>query len=145
MDISQYGNGLATTPNQRCSMGSLGKSRSLRAKIDCPGKRPLARKIVAKASNRAQAEALEFPRGLENEIENQRGALVTVITLLHCLHVALEHRQDHFDEKLNPYVEAAVRCASLPEITAMLLERTHAVHSALESINLTKALEALKL
>jgi len=33
---------------------------------------------------------------------------------------------------------------SLPEMTAMLLERTHAVLSALDSMNLTKALKAFK-
>jgi hypothetical protein len=41
-------------------------------------------------------------------------------------------------------MEAAVRCASLPEMTAVLLERTHAVHSALDSSNLTNVLKAFR-
>jgi hypothetical protein len=56
----------------------------------------------------------------------------------------LEHRQDHIDEELNPRIEAAVRWASPPEMMAMLLERTHAVLSALDSMNLTNALKAFK-
>ena len=70
--------------------------------------------------------------------------LVTVITLLHCLHIVLEHREDNVDEELNPRIKAAVRWASLPELTAMLLERTHGVLSALDSMNLINALKAFK-
>src|SRR5260370_42665985 len=73
----------------------------------------------------------EIPAGVENEIENQRGVLLTVITLLHCLHVMLEHQEDSAaDQKLNSRIEAAIKRASLPEITAMLLDRTHAVLDA---------------
>jgi hypothetical protein len=87
---------------------------------------------------------LEFPPGLKSEIEDQRGVLVTIITLLHCLHVALKYQEDQIDEELDPRVEAGVRWVSLPEMTAMILERTHAVLSALDSSNLTKALWAAK-
>jgi hypothetical protein len=125
-------------------MGSSRKPKSVRAKSARPGERPPTREILPKASNQAQAEVLEIPPGVLDEIENQRGVLITVVTLLHCLHVVLEHREDNVDEELNPRIEAAVRWASLPEMTAMLLERTQAVLSALDSMNLTNALKALK-
>lgn len=125
-------------------MGSSSKPKSVRAKSARPGGRPPTREILPKASNQAQAEVLEIPPGVLDEIENQRGVLITVVTLLHCLHVVLEHREDNVDEELNPRIEAAVRWASLPEMTAMLLERTQAVLSALDSMNLTNALKALK-
>jgi hypothetical protein len=70
--------------------------------------------------------------------------LVTVITLLHCLHVVLDHREDSVDNELNPRIKAAAGWASLPEMTAMILERTHDVLSALDSVNLIKASKAFK-
>jgi hypothetical protein len=70
--------------------------------------------------------------------------LVTVITLLHCLHVVLDHREGNLDEELNPRVRAAAGWASLPEMTAMILERTHNVLSALDSVNLIKASKAFR-
>jgi hypothetical protein len=125
-------------------MGSSRKPKSVRAKSARPGEPPPTREILPTAANQAEVEVPEIPPGILDEIENQRSVLVTVITLLHCLHVVLERRQDHIDEELNPRIEAAVRWASLPEMTAMLLERTHAVLSALDSMNLTNALKAFK-
>ena len=125
-------------------MGSSRKSKSVLAKSARPGERPPTREILPKASKQAQADVPEIPPGVLDEIENQRGVLVTVITLLHCLHIVLEHREDNVDEEPNPRIEAAVNWASLPEMTAMLLERTHAVLSALDSLNLTKASKAFK-
>jgi hypothetical protein len=89
-------------------------------------------------------EVLEIPAGVLDEIENQRGVLVTVITLLHCLHIVLEHREESVDEEPNPRIAASVKWASLPEMTAMLLERTQSVLSALDSLNLTKASKAFQ-
>jgi hypothetical protein len=125
-------------------MGSSRKSKSARVKSARSGERPPARKIFPKASNQAQAAVPEIPHGVLTEIEYQRGVLVTVITLLHCLHVVLQHREDSVYEELNPRMKAAVRWVSLPEMTATLLERTHAVLSALDSANLTKSLEAFE-
>ncbi len=125
-------------------MGSSRKPKSGRAKSARPGQPPPIGEILPTASNQAQAEVLEIPPGVLDEIENQRGVLITIVTLLHCLHVALEHREDSIDEELNPRIEAAVRCASLPEMTAILLERAHGVFSALDSMSLTNALKALK-
>ena len=126
-------------------MGSSRKSKSTRAKSARPRERPATREIPPEVSTRAPAEALEIPPGVLVEIEDQRGELVTVITLLHCLHVAIQQREDSVDNELNPRIEAAARWASLPEMTAMLLERTHAVLSALDVVNLTKAPKASKL
>jgi hypothetical protein len=125
-------------------MGSSRKRKSVRRKSDRHGERRPSREILLDASNQAQAKILEFPPGLKNEIENQRGVLVTIITLLHCLHVALKYREDQIDEGLDPRVEAGVRWVSLPEMTATILERTHAVLSSLDSSNLARALKAAK-
>lgn len=125
-------------------MGSSRKRKSIGPKSDRHGNRPPSRQILLNASNQARAEVLEFPPGLKGEIENQRGVLVTIITLLHCLHVALKYREDQVDEGLDPRVAAGVRWVSLPEMTATILERTHAVLSALDSSNLTEALKVVK-
>ena len=84
---------------------------------------------------------LEIPLGVLEEIEQQRDVLVTVITLLYSLHVVLEHQQENVDEELNLITAAAVSRASLPEMTAMILERTLAVLSALDVVNLSRARE----
>jgi hypothetical protein len=125
-------------------MGSSRKSKSTRAKSARPGERSSKREIVAKGSNRAPINVAEIPPRVLGEIENQRGVLVTIITLLHCLHVALKYREDQVDEGLDPRVAAGVRWVSLPEMTATILERTHAVLSALDSSNLTEALRVIK-
>ncbi len=126
-------------------MGSSRKSKSVRTTSARPGEKPSAHGILRKASNRASAEVLEIPPGVRDEIENQRGVLVTIITLLHCLHVMLEHQEDSAaDQELNPRIEAAIKWASLPDITAMLLDRAHAVLDALDSVNLIEASKAFK-
>jgi hypothetical protein len=126
-------------------MGSSRKSKSTRAKSARPHQRRPRSRIHRKAINRTSAKVREIPTGVGNEIENQRDVLVTVITLLHCLHVVLEHQEDHAaDQELNPRIEAAIKWASLPDITAMLLDRTHAVLDALDSVNLIEASKAFK-
>src|ERR1700722_18504297 len=103
-------------------MGSSRKSKSVRATSARPDEQPSAHEILRKASNRAPDEVPEIPAGVLNEIENQRDVLVTVITLLHCLHVVLEHQEGNPDEELNPNIRAAAAWASLPEITGMILK-----------------------
>jgi hypothetical protein len=122
-------------------MGSSRQSKSVRVKSARSGERSSTSETV---SNQASAKVVEIPPAVLDEIENQRGALVTVITLLHCLHVVLQQREDSADDELNPRMEAVVRWSSLPEMTAMLLERTHVVLSALDSMKLTKALKAFE-
>ena len=118
-------------------MGSSGRSKSVSAKSAHHGEPAPVRKILPEAATQVQTGVPEIPPGALDEIQNQRSALITIITLLHCLHAALERKQDYIDDELNPPLVAAVRWACLPEITAMLLERTHAVHLALDSVNLT--------
>ena len=125
-------------------MDSARKSKSGRANKACPGERLATCKILPNVANQALAEVSEIPRAVLNEIESQRGVLVTVITLLHCLHLMLEHRQDHIDEELKPCMAAAVRWTCLPEMTAMLLERTHEVLSALDPNNLSNVIKAFR-
>jgi hypothetical protein len=48
------------------------------------------------------------------------------------------------DEGLDPRVEAGAQWVSLPEMKATILERAHAVLTALDCSNLTKALKAAK-
>lgn len=117
-------------------MGSSRRSKSTRAKSARPDGRRPTREIRRKAP--------EILPGLRNEIEKQRGVLVTVITLLHCLHVALEQREDTHDEEMNPHIATAVNSAYLPEMTAILLERTDSVLSALDSVYLIRALAVFK-
>lgn len=125
-------------------MGSSRKSKSTRAKSARPRQpRPRPRNL-RKVVNRSAPKVHKIPAGVQNEIENQRDVLVTVITLLHCLHVVLDHREGNPDEELNPSIKAAAGWASLPEVTAMLLDRTHTVLDALDSVNLMEASKAFK-
>lgn len=122
-------------------MGSPRRSKSTRAKG--------ARSDERRATRESCRESPEIPPGLRNEIAKQRGELVGVITLLHCLHVALEKREDEKQgdsggEEMSPRVAAVVKWAYLPEMTAMLLERTDSVVSALDSVNLIKAIAVFK-
>ena len=125
-------------------MGSPRKSKSVRATSLRPGERTTTGGLLRKASTRVPEEVSEIPAGVLDEIENQRGVLVTVITLLYCLHIVLDNREDNVDEDPSPRIAAAVKWASLPEMTAMLLERTQSVLSALDSLNLSRAAKALK-
>jgi hypothetical protein len=122
-------------------MGSSRKSKSTRAKGARPAQRP-TRPGVSQAVNRPLANVPEIPAGVENEIESQRRVLVTVITLLHCLHVVLEQKDDTPDGEPNPRTEAAVKWVCLPDLTAMLLDRTHAILQALDYVSLIKASKA---
>ena len=125
-------------------MGSSLRPKSTRAKSARPGKRPSIGETGRKAENRSPAKVSEMPLGVQEEIENQRRARVRVTTLLHCLHAALEHQDGTVGEELSAGVEAAVGWVYLPDITAMLLERVHAVHLALDSVNLMRASKAFR-
>jgi hypothetical protein len=129
-------------------MGSSRKAKSVRAKSSRPGQRPLTQKIGRKTSRRAPAAVPEIPRAIRRAIERQRDVLLTMVTVLHCFHVTLElrsaHRGEETDIEFDPRLQAAARAAYLPEITALLLERTHAVFSALEIVNLEKAVEVVE-
>jgi hypothetical protein len=98
------------------------------------------RRVVA----RALAEVPRMPVTIVNAIEGQRRALVTVITLLHCLHSVLRRQIDDAGEDESDAVEDAVGWVELPDLTAMLLERVHQVHLALDSVSLKRALKESK-
>jgi hypothetical protein len=70
--------------------------------------------------------------------------LGAVITLLYSLHMVLEHQQDELGMELSAAAEAAVGWVNLPDLTAMVLERVHDVHLALDSVCLGRALKAFK-
>ena len=120
-------------------MGSSRKSKSTRDPSVRPGKRR-ARQPHSGLSGRSSAEVPEIPEGLREEIEDQRDVLGTVMTLLHCLHVVLTSQLDDSPEELSAGALAATGWVHLPDITVLLLERTHAVHLALDAACLTKAL-----
>jgi hypothetical protein len=125
-------------------MGSSRKSKSTRAKGARPPQRPTRPGVSHKAVNRPLVNVPEIPAGVEEEIERQRGSLVTVISLLHCLHVVLEQQDDTAHDELNPRTKDAVKWAYLPDLTAMLRDRTHAILHALGYVNLMKASKAFK-
>ena len=129
-------------------MGSSRKPKSVRANSAHHGQRPLTRKNRRKTSRRTTAAVPEIPPAVRDEIERQRDVLMTIITVLHCFHVVLElrctHRDENMDIEFDPRLQAAARCASLPEMSALALERTHAVFNALDSVNLEKALEVVE-
>lgn len=125
-------------------MGSSLRPKSTRAKSARPGKRPATRKTGRKAENWPPAGVSKMPVGAQEEIERQRRVLVTVTTLLHCLHAVLERQDDSVGEELGDGTKAAVGWVYLPDMTAMLLERVHVVHLALDSMNLVKASRAFQ-
>jgi hypothetical protein len=125
-------------------MGSSRKPKSVRANSTRPGQGAPTDENPREATSQSPAKAPEIPDGLYDEIENQRDVLVTIITLLHCLHVVLEHWVENVDEQVDPRIEIAIRWSSLPHITALLLERTRSVLNGLDSFNLTNAMREFK-
>jgi hypothetical protein len=83
-----------------------------------------------------------MPLEVQKAIEDQRGELATAMTLLHCLHCALRREVDHAGPDESDEVEGAVGWVELPDLTAMLLVRLHAIHLALDSVSLRQALQA---
>jgi hypothetical protein len=85
-----------------------------------------------------------MPSEIQNAIEDQRGELATAMTLLHCLHCVLRREVDYAGPDESVEVEDAVGWVELPDVTAMLLVRLHAIHLALDSVSLRQALQASK-
>lgn len=125
-------------------MGSSRKSKSTPAKSARPVQRRSHPRVPRKSSKGSLVQGHEIPPGVQNEIENQRFSLVTVVTLLHCLHVMLLEQEDKVDHELDPRIKAALKSSSLPAVTAMLLDRTHTVLHALDLVNLINASKAFK-
>ncbi len=79
---------------------------------------------------------------IQNAIEEQRGELATAMTLLHCLHCVLRRETDYTSSDESTEFEDAAGWVELPNLTAILLVRLHAIHLALDSVSLRRAVQA---
>lgn len=125
-------------------MGSSRKSKSTRPKSVRPAKRRSTRGTGGRTKGRSAIKYREIPPDIQEEIESQRRVLITVMTLLYCLHVILEHRDDDLGDALSEKARISAELAYLPDMTGLLLDRVHAVHLALDSVTLTKAPQVVK-
>jgi hypothetical protein len=107
-------------------MGSSLKSKSTRVRTT---------RSVHPAS-RSRRKTPVIPVQIGNAIEDQRRALVTAITLLHCLHTVLRRQTEDGGEDEPEAVQDALGWVELPDLTAMLLQRLHSVHLALDCVSL---------
>lgn len=123
-------------------MGSLLKSKSTRVRT-ARSVHPASRSR-RKTAGRSQAKAPVIPVEINNAIEDQRRALVTAITLLHGLHTVLRGQTEDGGEEEPEAVKDALGWVELPDLTAMLLERLHSVHLALDCVSLKHATQASK-
>jgi hypothetical protein len=80
-----------------------------------------------------------MPVEIQNAIEDQRRELATAMTVLHCLHCVLRREADYTSPDESAEFEDAVGWVELPDMTAMLLVRLHAIHLALDSASLRQA------
>jgi hypothetical protein len=76
---------------------------------------------------------------IENAIDYQRRELATAMTLLHCLHCVLRCETDYTSTEESAEFADAAGWVELPNMTAMLLVRLHAIHLALDSVSLRQA------
>jgi len=91
---------------------------------------------------RADKRSPDIPVALENVIDDQRRELVTIITLLRCLHLVLRYQAENPGQDESSDVTAALGWVELPDITSMLLRRVHSVHLALDSASLKQEIKA---
>jgi hypothetical protein len=63
------------------------------------------------------------------------------MTLLHCLHCVLRREAHDTGPDESAEFEDAIGWVDLPNVTAMILVRLHAIHLALDSVSLRHALE----
>ena len=96
---------------------------------------------LIRSEDRPQVEPFIMPVKIKNVIECQRNKLVSVVTLLHCLHSALRRQLDNTGRMESVAVLAASEIAEFPMVTGMLLEEIRSVHDALDSTSLRRALE----
>lgn len=105
------------------------KARSVK---DSPSRRRAADRPPAQSKPR-------IPPAIELAIDEQRESVGTAISLLYCLHSTLRHQVDGAGPDEGEAVDDAAEWADLADITAMLLVRLHAVHSALDSTEIVQA------
>jgi hypothetical protein len=115
-------------------MGSLLKSKSTRLRT--------ARSVHPASRSRRKAPVI--PIEINNAIEDQRRALVTAITVLHGLHTLLRRQTEDGGEEESEAVKDALGWVELPDLTAMLLQRLHSVHLALDCVSLKQLTPASK-
>jgi hypothetical protein len=125
-------------PRKRASSAARDSSRpraSTRAGNARSGKR-------IKASGRRPGRPTDKPRipaAIEVAIDAQRTSIGTAISLLYCLHSALRREIEDAGRIESEPVEDAADWADLTEISAMLMVRLNAVHSALDPVQLVRA------
>jgi hypothetical protein len=90
--------------------------------------------------SKTTAELFAMPDKVGAVIQCQRNKLIRAITVLYCLHSALRWELEDAGPIEGIAVEAAIRLAELPEMTAMLLETIHSVHEALDLRKLARAM-----
>ena len=113
-------------------MGSSLKSKSTRVRTT----------RSAHPASRSPRKGPVIPVQVGNAIEDQRRALVTAITLLHCLHTVLRRQTEDGGAEEPEAVQNALGWVELPDLTAMLLEQLHSVHLALDCVSLKQAAQA---
>ena len=86
-----------------------------------------------------------MPVEIQSAIEDQRRELATAMTLLHCLHCVLKRETDYTSPDESAEFEDAAGWVELPDMTAMLLVRLHAIHLALGSASLRQAQQGSEL
>jgi hypothetical protein len=124
-------------------MGSSLRPKSTRAKSVRPGKRPATRE------NRPQGQNSVASRGLRDAGGGPGGDRKPATRARHGHYAStlparavLERQDDIVGEEMSAGAGAAVRWVYLPDMRAMLLERVHAVHVALDPVSLMKASKA---
>jgi hypothetical protein len=122
-------------------MGSSRPRNSTRARKAHSAKRSVSLPRSPKRRRPAR-KAPALPVEIVNAIDDQRRELATAMTLLHCLHCVLRCEADDTGPGESEAVQNAVGWVELPDVTALLLVRLHAVHLALDSVSLRHTLQA---
>ena len=104
-----------------------GKARSVK-RTKSSGRRP--GRLTAKP---------RIPAAIEVAIDEQRTSIGTAICLLYCLHSVLRREIEDAGRIESEAVEDAAKSADLTEISAMLMVRLNAIHSALDPVELGRA------
>jgi hypothetical protein len=103
--------------------------------------RPASQRSPSRRRSSTLAPPPKLPSPIRNAIDEQRGQLATAMTLLHCLHCVLRREAHDTGPNESAEFEDAIGWVDLPNVTAMILVRLHAIHLALDSVSLRHALE----
>ena len=97
-----------------------------------PGVRTTATRV---AQRRKRASPIPVPAAIELAIQQERGSLMTSITLLFSLHCILRGQLERPGE-VNEAVESAAKWVNVTELTTLLLGKLHTVLRNLDAIAL---------